>query len=186
MILYHTGFAEIKTPDIYYGRKNADFGQGFYLTPDLEFSEHWAKERNGFKTFHNVYELDTDGLKIKHLSRNREWFDYISANRHLKTDVFADYDIIIGPIANDTIYDVLGVTTSGFLDPEESLRLLMIGPEYTQVSMKTKKAASKLEWKSAKILDSDTIASFREALLREEMEYQKLFAAEFDRITDRS
>ena len=64
MILYHTGFAEIKTPDIYYGRKNADFGQGFYLTPDLEFSEHWAKERNGFKTFHNVYELDTDGLKI--------------------------------------------------------------------------------------------------------------------------
>ena len=84
MILYHTGFAEIKTPDIYYGRKNADFGQGFYLTPDLEFSEHWAKERNGFKTFHNVYELDTDGLKIKHLSRNREWFDYICANRHLK------------------------------------------------------------------------------------------------------
>ena len=52
--------------------------------------------------------------------------------------------------------------------------------------MKTEKAASKLEWKSAKILDSDTIASFREALLREEMEYQKLFAAEFDRITDRS
>ena len=173
MILYHTGFAEIKTPDIYYGRKNADFGQGFYLTPDLEFSEHWAKERNGFKTFHNVYELDTDGLKIKHLSRNREWFDYISANRHLKTDVFADYDIIIGPIANDTIYDVLGVTTSGFLDPEALTR-------------NQQKAASKLEWKSAKILDSDTIASFREALLREEKEYQKLFAAEFDRITDRS
>ena len=77
------------------------------------------------------------------------------------------------------------MTTSGFLDPEESLRLLMIGPEYTQVSMKTEKAASKLEWKSEKILDYDTIASFREALVREEMEYQKLFAAEFDRITDR-
>lgn len=34
MILYHTGKVEIRTQDIHYGRKNADFGWGFYLTPD--------------------------------------------------------------------------------------------------------------------------------------------------------
>jgi hypothetical protein len=33
MRLCHTGSVEIKSPDIYLGRKNADFGQGFYLTP---------------------------------------------------------------------------------------------------------------------------------------------------------
>jgi hypothetical protein len=32
MLLYHTGFDEIKHPDIHIGRKNADFGQGFYLS----------------------------------------------------------------------------------------------------------------------------------------------------------
>ena len=34
MILYHTSDREIRNPDIHYGRKNADFGWGFYLTPD--------------------------------------------------------------------------------------------------------------------------------------------------------
>ena len=31
-------------PDFYRGRKNADFGQGFYLTPDREFAYRWAYE----------------------------------------------------------------------------------------------------------------------------------------------
>ena len=38
MILYHTGYQEIRDPDIRFGRKNADFGQGFYLTRDGEFA----------------------------------------------------------------------------------------------------------------------------------------------------
>ena len=43
MLLYHTGPVEIRQPDIRYGRKNADFGQGFYLTPNIEFAEKWVK-----------------------------------------------------------------------------------------------------------------------------------------------
>ena len=31
-------------PDITIGRKNADFGQGFYLTDDLDFTRRWARE----------------------------------------------------------------------------------------------------------------------------------------------
>ena len=38
MRLYHTGYEEIREPDIYHGRKNADFGQGFYMTADEEFA----------------------------------------------------------------------------------------------------------------------------------------------------
>ena len=36
--LFHTGYAEIREPDIHYGRKNADFGQGFYLSDSDEFA----------------------------------------------------------------------------------------------------------------------------------------------------
>ena len=42
MRLYHTGNVEIRVPDLLRGRKNADFGQGFYLTPDREFTYRWA------------------------------------------------------------------------------------------------------------------------------------------------
>ncbi len=34
MKLYHTSFSIIENPDIYFGKKNADFGQGFYLSDD--------------------------------------------------------------------------------------------------------------------------------------------------------
>ena len=56
MILYHTSDREIRYPDIHYGRKNADFGWGFYLTPDREFTYRWARDN----AVVNEYELDVD------------------------------------------------------------------------------------------------------------------------------
>ena len=56
MLLYHTGFDEIKHPDIHIGRKNADFGQGFYLSPDLDFTRRWSRIRNDRNTYINTYE----------------------------------------------------------------------------------------------------------------------------------
>ncbi len=37
MLLYHTGFEQILHPNLHRGRKNADFGQGFYLMPGQSF-----------------------------------------------------------------------------------------------------------------------------------------------------
>lgn len=45
--LYHVGFDEIRQPDLRRGRKNADFGQGFYLSDNEDFSRRWARERKG-------------------------------------------------------------------------------------------------------------------------------------------
>ena len=44
-----------------------------------------------------------------------EWFDYIFSNSNGKKDYLSEYDVIIGPIANDTLYDTLGILTSGFI-----------------------------------------------------------------------
>lgn len=46
----------------------------------------------------------------------------------------------MGPIANDTIFDTLGIISSGYLKPDEALSILKIGPEYRQVAIKTEKA----------------------------------------------
>ena len=79
--LFHTGYDKIPEPDIHYGRTNADFGQGFYLSDNEEFSKRWARERKGLITYINYYELNTDGLNIRQFERDEKWFDYIYNNR---------------------------------------------------------------------------------------------------------
>ena len=181
MLFFHAGFDVIKNPDIHYGRKNADFGQGFYTTLDKEFAYRWAKESSGKKTYVNMYELDLEDLTVKQFSRNEEWFEYIYANRHRKPDLL-EADVIVGPIANDIIYDTLGITTSGFLGKSESMELLMIGPEYTQVVIKSEKANEKLRWISSDELSSDKLAKYQALMKKEEEIFQKEFAETFERI----
>ena len=138
MRLYHAGKQEIARPDIHAGRKNADFGWGFYLTPDKAFSDRWAGEG----AVVNTYELDEKDLDIHVFQRDAAWFDYIFNNRRFRDGLKAD--VVIGPIANDTIFDTLGIITSGLLTPAEALSLLSVGPRYTQIAIKTQKAADNL------------------------------------------
>lgn len=182
MLLYHTGFQEIKTPDVHHGRKNADFGQGFYLTSDADFSRRWAKERTGMQTVVNTYELDMGGLSVHEFSRSREWFEYIFANRSGKPDPL-DADVIIGPIANDTIYDTFGIITSGFLKEDDALHLLLIGPEYRQIALKTEKPSGQLKWLSSEILTPEELVKYRAIVAAEEAAFQERFAAELEKIT---
>jgi hypothetical protein len=151
MRLYQTGREIIKIPDITIGRKNADFGQGFYLSDDLEFSRRWVRERIPYV---NIYELDENDLVIHRFSRDSNWFSCIFQNRRgLVYEIAAD--VIIGPIAKDTIYDTFGIITSGLLKDEDALKLLKIGPEYRQIVLKTERAVKNLRWISAEVLKPD-------------------------------
>ncbi len=167
MRLYHTGNVEIQAPDIHRGRVNADFGQGFYLTPDKEFSYRWASR----EAVINVYDLDTTGLSVHRFCRDIEWFQYIFSNRRAKDAL--ETDIVIGPIANDTIYDTLGILSSGYLSFEDALKILMIGPEYTQLAVKSEKAVKQLRWIGTETVDDQQRYA---ALLKEE---QQAYMAEF-------
>ncbi len=182
MRLYHVGFEEIKKPDIYHGRKNADFGQGFYMTADLEFAHRWAREKKGSQTIINFYDLDTSNLKIKQFARDRLWVEYIFANRSLNIGN-DDADVIVGPIANDTLLDTFGIIGSGFLSDDEALGLLLIGPEYKQVVIKTEKALTNLCWDHAEVISKETIKKNQELMAKEEEEYQEIFAEEMKRIS---
>ena len=181
MLLYHAGFEVIKQPDIHHGRKNADFGQGFYMTAQEEFARRWAKEKDGAQVIINTYELDTTDLKIHEFKRDEEWFKYIYANRHLEPDNLGA-DVVMGPIANDTIYDTLGIITSGYLKPEEAMRLLLIGPEYRQITIKTEKAVDHLKWLSAETVRAETLPAYREIVAAEQNEYLNLISEEMSRL----
>lgn len=176
MRLYHTGLLEIPAPDVHYGRENADFGQGFYLSPDEEFSVRWAKLGRDHAPVLNVYELDAAGLEIREYRRDRAWFDFIFDNRAWRFSKEMP-DVIIGPIANDTLYNTLGVLTSGLVDREQALQALCFGPLYTQVVLKSRRAAKQLRFLSSRELSAGEVLAQRERLSREEREFQEHLAA---------
>ena len=94
----------------------------------------------------------------------------------MKDDLTAD--VVIGPIANDTIFDTLGIISSGYLKPEDALKLLMIGPEYTQVAIRTEKAAKQLRFIRSEKIEKITGAQLK----MEQSLYQEAFARELEKV----
>ncbi|MBP3517604.1 MAG: DUF3990 domain-containing protein [Parabacteroides sp.] len=113
MKLYHGTVYDIKEIDLSKSNSAKDFGKGFYLSPDKSQAERWAI----FKSIQlggtpKVYEFEFDKslLENKELSvkqfdeYTKEWAEFIFANRkNLSEDNVHDYDVVIGPIANDKV-----------------------------------------------------------------------------------
>ena len=119
------------------------------------------------------------GLKIVQFQRSKEWFEYIYQNRRVNDTIEAD--VVMGPIANDTIYETFGIISSGYLRTDEALSLLMLGPEYIQVALKTEKAASQLTWLKADQITAESEKNMKELLKKEQEAFQQEFAEKMQR-----
>ena len=62
------------------------------------------------------------------------------------------------------------------------MKLLMIGPSYEQVVVKSQKAAGQLVWREGSVLTKEEVARYRDVVVEEEAEYQRLFAQEMERL----
>ena len=129
--LYHGSYTEIKNPMTNVGRKNLDFGQGFYLTNIKEQAEAWSKiiaTRKGknIKPVVNVYNFDyfrtkNIGYRFNEFETyNIEWLKFVVDCRNGK-DVFSDYDIVIGGVANDKVIDTVEDYEKGIITAEQAL-----------------------------------------------------------------
>ncbi|MBE5845864.1 MAG: DUF3990 domain-containing protein [Butyrivibrio sp.] len=174
--VFHAGYDEIKSPDIHRGRVNADFGQGFYLSDNYDFASRWVREKSSFDIIINSYELDESTLNIKYFERDSDWFKYIFSNRRSMQDELLEYDVIIGPIANDTIFNTLGIMTSGFLSDDEAVKLLCVGPVYKQIVLKTQKAADNLKFIGSEKLSKDVIEKNKVLIAADEEAYLEEFS----------
>lgn len=109
MILYHGSNVEIVKPEVAKSRKNLDFGVGFYTTDIEAQAVKWSNrfKAKGEEGIVSVYELNDSALeKCKVLTFDHysgEWLDFIVDCRNGKD--IDDYDIIIGGIANDKVFD---------------------------------------------------------------------------------
>ena len=83
--------------------------------------------------------------------------------------------------SNDTIYETFGIISSGYLRTDEALSLLMLGPEYIQVALKTEKAASQLTWLKADQITAESEKNMKELLKKEQEAFQQEFAEKMQR-----
>lgn len=98
--IYHGSRELVEFPEIRTAKYNKDFYFGFYCTVIKEQAERWAK-RFGEAGYVNIYEYTPDEkLKtLKFESMTEEWLDFIVQCR---SGVSHDYDIVEGPMADDT------------------------------------------------------------------------------------
>ena len=113
MILFHGTNTDIETIDLSRSLNHKDFGKGFYLTHSRETAIRMATKKAhlfGGKATLISYEFDEaalhSDLKVKVFPEKAtvEWFLFVDANRDRENQQpIHDYDIIVGPIADDGV-----------------------------------------------------------------------------------
>ena len=110
MLLYHGSNMCIEEIDLDKSRPNKDFGRAFYLSADEEQAREMAMFKvltgggNVCVTAFEFNEQDINMLKIKRFDGyTEEWAEFVYNNRDEKQDFQHDFDLVYGPIANDTV-----------------------------------------------------------------------------------
>ncbi len=155
MILYHGSNVAIENIDLVKCRPYKDFGKGFYLTDIRRQAERMAARTA--KMFRGEpiltsFEFDMDsavkqGLKIKVFnSPDEEWARFVMANRDINVEQPShDYDIVIGPVADDTIARLLRMFTENFISEQQLIKELTFSEVTSQYFFHTEAAINMLK-----------------------------------------
>lgn len=162
MICYHGSDTVVDAPKILEAKRPLDFGGGFYVTSNKEQAEAWAKRvsyrNNSKKVCVNVYEFDLvkaeqEATVIRFEKADENWLDFICANRSGK-ETF-DYDVVIGPVADDKVYRVVILFENGDIDKDLALKRLKTEVLSDQILFHTEKALSYLKFIDVEVMTND-------------------------------
>lgn len=153
MLLYHGSTMAVRKPIVSRGRGKTDFGKGFYTTTSREQAEKWAqikRDRMGDEAHAivSVFELDDAVLNnpayhTRHFDgATAEWLDFVVGNR--RGEVHHNFDLIMGPVANDRLYATITLYENGILDANAAIEQLNNHQLFDQLSFHTTKACKLL------------------------------------------
>ena len=140
MILYHGTNTDFQQIRLEMSRVGKDFGFWFYLTTDLQVATRQAERKLlqygvGTKVVQSYYldEEQLGGLRVLRFDTYSEaWADFILLNRQNKERFSVhNYDVVIGPIANDTVGFQIRRYTEGIITKAQFLEEI----KYHQVTM---------------------------------------------------
>lgn len=144
MTVYHGGYTPVETPAIRIGRNTKDFGIGFYCTIIKEQAQRWARRYD--TKIVSIYDVRLNqDLNIKEFREmTDEWLDFIISCRSGKVH---DYDIVIGAMADDQIYNYISDYMDGTITREQFWVLAKFKYPTHQITFCTKEALKCLEYR---------------------------------------
>lgn len=159
MKVYHGSNVRVEKPAIIISNRYLDFGYGFYTTTNRLQAENFAKKvsaRRGGVALLNTYELNRTAVdsfvKVKKFNgADGEWLKFVADNRN---GVYSgeSFDLIIGAVANDDVYQTLQLYLSGLYSKEQALSALKIKKLYDQYVF-----ASELSLKALKFISCEEV-----------------------------
>ena len=181
--IYHGSEKIVEQPIFGEGKKNNDFGLGFYCTASEELAKEWAVSslRDGFS---NRYSLDTEYLKVLNLNSPDytilNWIAVLVEHRlfsvntpvaarakrylleHFSVNVNA-FDLITGYRADDSYFDYAQAFLNNSITVEQLAYAMRLGKLGEQIVVKSKYAFSKLTYEGFDIAAKDQYYVLRKA-----------------------
>ena len=144
MEIYHGSYTKILSPQILKGPLTKDFGDGFYCTEIRKQAQKWAKRYD--TPIVNIYEYQPNNhLKTLYFKEmTDEWLDFIVACRNGESHTF---DIVIGAMANDQIYNYVADFMNGVITREQFWVLAKFKYPTHQINFCTSQALTCLTFK---------------------------------------
>lgn len=181
--IYHGSKQIIEVPTFGLGRKNNDFGLGFYCTENKDLAKEWAVSslNNGFV---NQYTLDTEHLNILNMNTPNytilNWIAVLVEHRpfSIKTPVARRakqylienfginvnaYDLITGYRADDSYFDYAEAFLNNAITVEQLARAMQLGKLGEQIVMKSKYAFSKIKFIDFEVAEKEKYYVLRKA-----------------------
>ncbi len=177
MILYHGSQEIVQVPVFGKGKKENDYGLGFYCTESLELAKEWACPilKDGFA---NKYSFDTNGLKILKLNSDEfnilNWIALLLAHRkfdlsqnkqvglrgrkYILENFMPDitgYDVIIGYRADDRYFAFAKDFVQNGISVRQLASAMKLGELGEQVVLMSKEAFDRIQFDSYEIAESD-------------------------------
>ena len=176
MIVFHGSDHIVERPVLNGGKRNNDYGSGFYTTESLELAKEWACAKNT-DGFANRYELNLNGLSILNLNapeynilnwlalltRYRSYWQTGSiaeeAKNYLQEHFFIDpapYDVIIGYRADDSYFSFAQDFVAGTISLRKLSEAMRLGKLGEQIVLKSQKAYDQIRFLDATPADAKT------------------------------
>ena len=181
--IYHGSKQIVEFPTFGAGRKNNDFGLGFYCTESIDLAKEWAVSslQDGFA---NRYTLDTEHLNILKLNTPDytilNWMAVLVEHRlfNIKTPVARRakyylienfginvnaFDLITGYRADDSYFDYAEAFLNNAITVEQLSRAMQLGKLGEQIVIKSKFAFSKIRFEDFEVAEKNRYYVLRKA-----------------------
>ncbi|MDE7404795.1 MAG: DUF3990 domain-containing protein [Lachnospiraceae bacterium] len=150
LIIYHGTTKYFDEIDLSKSHNRRDFGIGFYTTILENQAKEWAYRqslREKKSTYYvNQYSYEENSaLRIKKFNGlTKEWLEFIRENRS-KGGLQHNYDVVIGPVADDNTMETIQLYISGILNVKEAIERLRYNKVNNQVSFHTEEGVKCLK-----------------------------------------